>query len=117
MAFYPGCQGYLKARPAYRLASPLLILIGAEDDWTPAAPCLSLEKMLSSTTKSIPIKVSVFADSYHDFDAPDLPIRKRMDVPNGVHPGQGVTTGSNPEARELAYKEMLQFLQQQLHAQ
>ncbi|MBC3917502.1 dienelactone hydrolase family protein [Undibacterium sp. CY18W] len=112
VAFYPGCQGYLKARPAYRLASPLLILIGAEDDWTPAAPCVSFEKMLAPS----PVKVRVFADSYHDFDAPDLPLRKRMDVPNGVHPGQGVTTGSNPEAKELAYKEMLLFLKQQLNA-
>ncbi|MES2039418.1 MAG: dienelactone hydrolase family protein [Pseudomonadota bacterium] len=110
VAFYPGCQGYLKARPAYRLASPLLILIGAEDDWTPAAPCVSFETMLAPS----PVKVSVFADSYHDFDAPDLPVRKRMDVPNGVHPGQGVTTGSNPAAKELAYKEMLLFFKQHL---
>ncbi len=113
VAFYPGCQGYLKARPAYRLSSPLLILIGAEDDWTPAAPCVRFGQMLDPS----PVKVSVFADSYHDFDAPDLPVRKRMDVPNGVHPGQGVTTGSNPAAKELAYKEMLLFLQQQLRAQ
>lgn len=113
VAFYPGCQAYLKARPTYRLASPLLILIGAEDDWTPAAPCVSFEKMLVPS----PVKVSVFADSYHDFDAPDLPVRKRMDVPNGVHPGQGVTTGSNPAAKELAYKDMLLFLQQQLRMQ
>ena len=110
VAFYPGCQPSLKARPAYQLAAPLLILTGADDDWTPAAPCVSLEKQLANPA----FKLHVFADSYHDFDAPNLPVKKRMDVPNGVHPGAGVTTGSNPVAKEIAYKEMLNFFAQQL---
>ena len=48
------------------------------------------------------------------FDAPDLPIKLHKEIPNGVHPGAGVTTGSNPEAKEMAYKEMLEFLERHL---
>lgn len=47
-------------------------------------------------------------------DAPGLPVRTRRDVPNGAHPGAGVTTGGNPEAREAAYREMLEFLEKTL---
>lgn len=105
VAFYPGCQRFLSARPAYRLGSPLLILIGANDDWTPAAPCVDLVKQLQPQ----PAAIEVFPDSYHDFDAPDQPVRLRTDVPNGVHPGAGVTSGSNPAARDVAYRAMLDF--------
>ena len=104
VAFYPGCAAYLY-RP-YRLESPLLVLVGASDDWTPAAPCVSWEQKLQPA----PLTVRVYPDSYHDFDSPNTPLRVRKDVPNGVHPGQGVTVGSNPAAREAAYQEMVGFL-------
>jgi dienelactone hydrolase len=109
VAFYPGCARYAK-RKNYAIDMPLLILIGEKDDWTPAEACVEFGKKL----KPASVKVNVYADSYHDFDAPDLPIKVRKDVPNGVHPGAGVTTGSNPAAKEAAYKEMLEFLQQKL---
>jgi len=35
-------------------------------------------------------------------------------VPNGVKPGQGVTTGSNPAARKQAYAELVEFLRQRI---
>jgi len=34
------------------------------------------------------------------------------EVPNGVHPGQGVTTAPNAEAREDAKRRVLGFLQE-----
>ena len=40
VAFYPGCSPYLKSRDGYRPGAPLLLLIGAKDDWTPAKPCV-----------------------------------------------------------------------------
>ncbi|MCH8618939.1 dienelactone hydrolase family protein [Undibacterium sp. TS12] len=113
VVFYPGCQPSLRARPAYQLSTPLLILTGADDDWTPAQPCIDLEKKLEPGA----MKLTVFANSYHDFDAPNLPVKKRLDVPNGVHPGSGVTTGSNPEAKEIAYREMLDFFAHHLGKQ
>lgn len=108
VAFYPGCGAYLH-RP-YRLQSPLLVLVGASDDWTPAAPCVAWQQALQPA----PLTVRVYPDSYHDFDAPATPLRVRKDVPNGAHPGQGVTVGSNPATREAAYQDMLGFLATQL---
>jgi dienelactone hydrolase len=109
VAFYPGCSPYQHAS-RYKLDKPLLILTGASDDWTPAAPCVAL----ASRLQPAPIRTVVYPDSYHDFDAPNQPVHVRKDVPNGTHPGAGVTTGSNPVAREQAYQEMLSFLRQYL---
>lgn len=108
VAFYPGCSAYLKK--SYQLNSPLLILVGELDDWTPPAACQSLQRKLSPA----PLSVSIYPDSYHDFDAPDQPIRLRKDIPNGAHPGMGVTTGSNPVAKEAAYQAMSDFLEKNL---
>ena len=91
----------------------LTILMGERDDWTPAAPCIALEHDKSPT---MPIRLKLYPDSYHDFDAPDMRLRVRHDVPNGIHPGEGVTVGSNPAARTAAYQEMLAFLALKLEA-
>jgi dienelactone hydrolase len=106
IAFYPGCTAYAK-RNDYTPRAPLLILIGADDDWTPAAPCQALNGRGQAPNV---VRTIVYPGAVHDFDAPSQPVRRRMDVPNGVRPGQGVLTGSNPAAREAAYAEMLRFL-------
>lgn len=38
VAYYPGCSAILKQND-YALATPLLLMVGENDDWTPAAPC------------------------------------------------------------------------------
>jgi len=91
VAFYPGCSTFARGR--YSPSAPLLILIGALDDWTPPAPCVELGK------RSAGVTVRVLADSYHDFDHPSARVRVRNDVPGGVNPGAGVTVGANPRAR------------------
>jgi dienelactone hydrolase len=110
IAFYPGCSAY--NRMAYHNAIPLLVLMGEKDDWTPPQPCKKLAQRMTSL--GAPFTLRLYPDSYHDFDAPGLPVRVRRDVPNGVHPGAGVTTGGNPQAREAAYREMLEFLEKTL---
>jgi len=108
VAFYPGCSPYARTEGAYLPVAPLLILIGALDDWTPPAPCVELGKW---TPK---VKVEVFADSYHGFDHPSTRVRVRTDVPNGVKGGEGVTVGSNPDARKQAYSTLFEFLEREL---
>ena len=66
-------------------------------------PCVELGQRVGA-------EVHVYPDSYHDFDNPAAPVRLRTDVPNGVHPGQGVHAGGNPAAREQAYQRVLQLL-------
>ncbi len=61
VAFYPYCFKSL-----FRLDSPLLILIGEQDDWYPAALCK--ERIPSGKTRHEVI-LKVYPGAYHCFDA------------------------------------------------
>jgi dienelactone hydrolase len=114
IAFYPGCSAYLKTRDGYRPNAPLLLMIGEKDDWTPPKACVALHEKVRAQYPNDSFELRVYPDSYHGFDAPNARLRVRKDVPNGVNPGQGVTTGSNPAARKQAYAEMFEFLRQRI---
>ena len=101
IAFYPGCSAARKA--GYQPNTQLVMLLGALDDWTPPGPCVALGKEVGA-------EVHVYADSYHDFDNPVGVVKLRTDVPNGVHPGQGVHAGPNREAREQSYARLRETL-------
>jgi dienelactone hydrolase len=105
IAFYPSCAQF-SPRIAYKPSAPLMMLMGEQDDWSPVAACNAL------TEKAEPamVKLNVYPDSYHEFDAPGMPLHVRLDVPNPQHPGQGVTSGTNPEAKAAAYRDMFDFL-------
>ncbi|MDP2818123.1 MAG: CocE/NonD family hydrolase [Polaromonas sp.] len=103
VAFYPGCSAALKS--GYRPSAQLVLMLGEKDDWTPPGPCVELGKAVGA-------EVNLYADSYHDFDSPVGEVRLRLDVPNGVHPGQGVHVGPNPAAREQAYARLRELLAQ-----
>ena len=94
--FYPGC-GPLAKRQAVLEAAPLLMLLGALDDWTPAQPCVDFARSLQARSGGSDITVQVYDNSYHGFDG-TAPVRLRADVPNGTSP-EGVHQGDNPEAR------------------
>jgi dienelactone hydrolase len=106
VAFYPGCEAELARR--YAAVGSTLLLIGEKDDWTPAAPCVELAAAPGSGLRTV-----VYPGAYHGFDG-SAPLRVRKDVPNGVRPGQGVTVGGDPAARDAARAEMLAFLREQL---
>ncbi|MGH7766574.1 MAG: dienelactone hydrolase family protein [Candidatus Binatia bacterium] len=114
VAFYPGCTAYLNLRDGYRPNAPLLLMIGEKDDWTPPKSCVALHQKVRAQYPNDTFELRVYPDSHHDFDAPNAPLRVRKDVPNGVNPGQGVTTGSNPAARKQAYAAMVEFLRQRI---
>lgn len=94
--FYPGCKP-LSKRHADLGTVPLLIQIGALDDWTPAPPCETLVQQLRARPGT-DVDLHVYPDSYHGFDG-KAPVRLRADVPNGTS-AQGVHQGGNPQARE-----------------
>lgn len=102
IAFYPGCEAELKR--GYEPAAPLLILVGELDDWTPAAPCRALAKRSGP-----PVEIETYAGAYHGFDSAQA-VRVRKDVPNGVHPGQGVHVGGNADAWRESNARWLRFL-------
>jgi dienelactone hydrolase len=103
VAFYPDCGA--DAKRAFEPATPLLMLIGQADDWTPAAPCRALARNSAEPKPEI----DVYAGAYHDFDG-DSAVRLRKDIPNGVNPGQGVHVGGNAPARIASQARLLSFL-------
>jgi dienelactone hydrolase len=105
VVFYPGCSAFRRA--PYTLRQPLLMLLGANDDWTPPAPCEQLAERLRRE-QGADITLRAYADSYHGFDS-SAPLRFRAGVPNGTQP-TGVHQGGNPQARAAAFAELDVFL-------
>lgn len=106
VAFYPGCADALRAR--YRPTVPLLLLVGANDDWTAPQPCERLAQGYGPR-----VQIEVYANAYHGFDG-TAPLRLRTDVPNGVNPGQGVHVGGDAVAAAASRQRLLAFLHEQL---
>jgi dienelactone hydrolase len=62
IAFYPGCRDP-DDRDDWATRLPLLILIGAADDWTPAEPCRALAAIDPDK-----VRIVLYPGAYHDFD-------------------------------------------------
>ena len=107
VAFYPGCEAELKR--GYETRTPLLMLLGEADDWTPAAPC----HQLARHAKGVIPQIEAYAGAYHGFDS-NAPVRLRKEVPNGVRPGEGVHVGGDAEAKRLSRERLLRFVAEQL---
>lgn len=103
VAFYPGCETELKR--GYEGVAPLLMLVGQADDWTAPGPC----RALAREAKGVGAEIEGYAGAYHGFDS-DAPVRLRKDVPNGVHPGQGVHVGGNAAAWRASQARLLKFI-------
>jgi dienelactone hydrolase len=112
VAFYPGCALPLRAGEQWQPGTPVRIHIGDADDWTPVQPCIELGAAMRS--RGADVVVTTYADSHHAFDAPGGKVVLRTDVPNGVHPGEGVHVGANPEARAVVNERVRAFLRERL---
>ena len=110
VAYYPGCtESYKKWN--YEVHSPLLIMIGELDDWTPAASCVNLRNRLKSDKANAPVELLVYPGSYHGFDGTG-PVIVRDGVAN-TKSGKA-TVGGNPEARRASHEQLFEFLSTQL---
>jgi dienelactone hydrolase len=112
VAFYPGCRTALKAKEGWDPGVPTRIHIGDLDDWTPPGPCVDLGKAMAA--RGADFDVVTYPGSHHAFDAPTGRVVHRDDVPNGVHPGNGVTVGPAPGARAAANIRVRAFLRDRL---
>jgi len=63
LAFYPPC--FFELENLEFSESPIHILIGEIDDWTPSAPCVDLVNQLGNYSN---IDITVYKDSHHGFD-------------------------------------------------
>ncbi|MDQ2804307.1 MAG: dienelactone hydrolase family protein [Pseudomonadota bacterium] len=104
VAFYPGCATASRAT-GYRLTAPLLILVGANDDWTPAEPCRRLAARLPKQ-----ISLVVYPDAWHDSDAPGRPVRERVGLATTPSGTGRAHTGTNEPARADALRRVPTFL-------
>jgi dienelactone hydrolase len=67
IAFYPSCR-----EERASLESPLLILIGSRDDWTPADSCEAMKKFWSKKGAKNELILKIYPGAYHGFDAEGL---------------------------------------------
>lgn len=107
VAFYPGWCNVRAQGSDWHTRIPLLILTGAEDVWTKAAPCDAFVQQM--TAAGAPITFHIYPGAYHDFDYPKLTVHSR---PEFTNPRTHVVpiTGTNPEARDDAIVRVNEFL-------
>ncbi len=108
VANYPGCNQPLRDKN-YRLQAPLLMQVGALDDWTAPGPCVALHERLGRQAPRF--ELEVYPGSYHAFDSMN-PVRVRGNV--GSTRSGTATVGGNAKAREASRERMLRFLDEEL---
>jgi dienelactone hydrolase len=128
VALYPSCAarlgGWRTSRQAgeagsttsyvgvYKPVAPLLILIGENDDWTPAEPCRKLVEIARQA--GYPVSIKVYPGAHHSFDS-NFPVRYDPARVNGnSSTGRGATTGGDPKAWDDSVREVIAFFGQHL---
>jgi dienelactone hydrolase len=123
VALYPNCairlgswrtqRGAKANRPAvaytgiYKPVAPLLILIGENDDWTPAEPCRKLTD--AAAHEGYPVALKIYPGAHHSFDS-NNPVRHVAARINTNSPtGRGATTGGDPKAWADSIREVIAF--------
>jgi dienelactone hydrolase len=110
VAFYPGCRLLAQAaeRRDWENRTPLLLLIGEADTWTPAAPCRQLVKAANQAGSTA--SIISYPGATHDFDHPGLKLTRRTGLAfTGDGSGEALV-GTDPAAREDALKRVPEFL-------
>jgi dienelactone hydrolase len=103
IAFYPGCRPLLESRLVWTPRVPVTILMGGADDWTPPEPCRDLGLRQG-------VRYVEYPDAYHDFDAPNAPIRVRTGLTFSADKSGRAHVGTNPKARAAAIIEVMDTL-------
>jgi dienelactone hydrolase len=103
VALYPGCRPLLGAR-GWAPAAPLLLLIGAADDWTSPGPCAALAEAYPAIT------YRAYPGAHHGFDAPSSPVRVREGVAFSAAGNGRVHVGTDSAARADALARVPGFL-------
>lgn len=108
VAFYPDCRR--NSRLAWSTRVPTLILIGAEDDWSPAKDC---QQMVDGAKgRSALARIIVYPDAYQNFDRENLPLQERTGMATSRDGSGRVHIGSNAGARADAMKRTVEWLAQ-----
>ena len=106
VAIYPSCN----ATSGTDFISPILVLIGELDDWTPAQECRIMERYARSGLESVQLRY--FKNTQHGFD--DTSLKQQVYYPDFRNyfksPARGATMQYNEEAHQASKKIIRQFL-------
>lgn len=110
VALYPLCKDLLSGD----LVAPVLVLIGAMDDWTPAPYCEHLAKVARESGQAVVLKV--YPETYHAFDDPSVGKLWNFDSAQNIEktPARGATLGYSATAHEDAKERVRMFLAKHL---
>jgi dienelactone hydrolase len=109
VAYYPGCRQV----HGWRTRTPVLMLLGAADDWTAPGPC----QYLATRQRQAGLDVTqvTYAGAHHGFDNPLLGPNPRQ-VREALG-GRGATTQYNPAAADDSVRHVREFLAKHLAGQ
>lgn len=114
IAYYPLCNDVVSRIDTYLPRIPVLIQIGADDDWTDPEPCRSL--VSGTRSRGGEMFLDVYSQSYHLFDAPNTPVRPFMAVNDVEETGLiEIHFGTNNIARNQSIRRTLDWLADHLH--
>jgi dienelactone hydrolase len=105
VGLYPFCGDF----QGFTGSVPTLLLLGAQDDWTPAAPCQWSAGQAKD--RGYPVTVVTYPDAGHAFDQAQIRGRVRIADARG---GQGATVEYNPKAHADAARQVQAFLAEHL---
>jgi len=112
VAFYPGSCNIERQPSDWTSQIPLLVLIGAEDVWTPLAPCKTF--LDGAIGRGASIETQIYPGAYHAFDAPN---QYRLELPAyRTRAGVVPIVGTDPAARQDALARVPAFLARHLDA-
>jgi dienelactone hydrolase len=105
VAFYPALCNDDEQPPGWSNEIPLLLLQGASDTWTRAAPCKRFVE--NAVARGARIDMQLYPGAYHAFDATNIPLQL---LPIQTRPGTLPYLGSDPAARGDAFERVPAFL-------
>jgi dienelactone hydrolase len=105
VAFYPALCNDDEQAPGWSNEIPLLLLQGASDTWTRAAPCERFVE--NAVARGARIDMQLYPGAYHAFDAPNTPLQL---LPVQSRPGTLPYIGSDSAARRDAFEKVPAFL-------
>ena len=109
IALYPGCAAYNKLW-SYEVQTPLHLMIGELDDWTPAAACATLAARIRRQSVRPRFEFTVYPESHHAFDGVG-PVALNTSAANSAK--GAAMAGGNPVTREAARRGMFEFFAQE----
>ena len=105
VAFYPVLCSDNEQVPGWSNEIPLLLLQGASDTWTQAAPCQRFVE--SAVARGAKVDMQLYPGAHHAFDAPNTPLQL---LPVQSPPGTQPYIGTDPAARRDAFERVPAFL-------